>query len=464
MLFQSAVFVWFLVLTLAAYWTFPRARLPLLAVANATFYVAAGWQNLSLFLAASLATYGIGRHVDGPRGRAWVALGITANVANLAWFKYAGFLASNLPAWLPWGGLVPVLLPIGISFYTFQHISYLVDRRQRGLPNAPNYLHFWVYIAFFGHSIAGPIMRGHEFFPQIAATPALRFDAERARVGLELFLLGLAKKLLVADQVVSLVDGLFGRVWTLGAQDAWLAATLFAFQIYYDFSAYSDMAVGIGHMFGFTLTQNFRTPYVAAGPGEFWQRWHITLSAWIRDYVYIPLGGNRAGVARGQLNLFIAMLASGLWHGANWTFVLWGAYHGALLLGQRGWRGLLGRLGWRPAGRAYHLLAVGAFFLLTVIGWVPFRAPGLEEALWMLGSMAGFHGAGNPVGWRLGALVAGLMLLHLGEYALRERLAGFRALWRTRPPAVALGTAYALAACCLMGASDGVKAFIYFRF
>jgi alginate O-acetyltransferase complex protein AlgI len=473
MLFQDLPFFIFGALTLVLYWAWPQARLAVLALANALFYAAAGLENLGLFLLASGATYGLGRLVTGRYGRPALVLGILANVANLCFFKYAGFLAHALADLLPGSfvGSAPlwvreVLLPIGISFYTFQHISYLVDRRSRGLPSAPSYLHFWVYISFFGHSIAGPIMRGHEFLPQIAETTRKAFDGAQFRFGCYLFGLGLVKKVGLADPLANLADPYFARAFSLDFGEAWAAALLFAFQIYYDFSAYSDMAVGIGHMFGYVLTLNFRTPYVAAGASEFWARWHVTLSAWIRDYVYIPLGGNRCGPARTQLNLALAMLASGLWHGAAWTFVFWGAWHAALLLGQRLWgRAIAMIAGGPPTGPAYRVATTAGFFLLVTAGWVLFRAPGLEEAFTMLGAMADLRDAASvaPVAGTL-ALCAGLYGLHLLEAWMRAREDRLLGAWVERVPAALQGLAYATIALWLAVSYDGVQDFIYFRF
>lgn len=471
MLFHNLGFLLFLAATFALYWRLPAARLWLLALANALFYLAAGWANLGLFLGASLATYLLGRVVTGPWGGWALGLGIALNVANLGFFKYAGFVTGTLHPLLPLPFLDPalvkdVLLPIGISFYTFQHISYLVDRRFKQLPEAPSYLQFWVYISFFGHSIAGPIMRGHEFFPQIAESTRKAFDAHACRLGLALFAWGFFKKVAIADQLAPGVNRLFGAPWQLDFVDAWSAALLFAFQIYYDFSAYSDMAVGIGLLFGYTLRQNFRTPYVAADASEFWRRWHITLSEWIRDYVYIPLGGNRSGLARAQLNLFLAMLISGLWHGANWTFVLWGAWHGLLLLSQRGLGAVKARLGWGFfAGPAYRAIAIGSFFLLTTIGWVLFRAADLDVALAILGAMGAVWTVDvTRVTARAALLFAGLYALHWAEWAVRERWPD-QALARLRAtPAPLRGLAYAAIALIAMASYGTDQDFIYFRF
>jgi alginate O-acetyltransferase complex protein AlgI len=471
MLFQNLSFFVLCAVTFALYWRVPKARLWVLAAANAVFYVAAGWENLCLFLGASALTYALGQHVTGPRGKLVMWAGIVLNVANLAFFKYAGFAATNLHALWPVPLLDPrvvsgLLLPIGISFYTFQHISYLVDRRVKALPSAPNYLHFWVYISFFGHSVAGPIMRGAEFFPQIADTIHKRLDGAELRYGLYLFGLGLFKKIAIADHLAPHVDAFFANPGGLSFGEAWAAAFLFAFRIYYDFSAYSDMAVGIGHMFGYKLAVNFRTPYVAANASEFWSRWHVTLSSWIRDYVYIPLGGNRVGVVHQQANLMLAMLASGLWHGAAWTFVLWGAFHGALQVGQRVLKGVKARLGWAVfGGRAYRAVAIVGFFVLTTYGWVLFRATSLPDALTMMRTMLDVTNVGSVLAVKgVYLTILGLYGLHWAEWAVREREAELGAWWQARVPAIAQGAAYAAVVLWLMVVHSGGQDFIYFKF
>jgi alginate O-acetyltransferase complex protein AlgI len=469
MLFQNFSFIFFCLVVFALYWRFPKTRLWVLACANALFYAAAGWQNLLLFVGASLATFLLGKQVTAEKGKWAMVLGIVLNIANLFAFKYIGFAATGIMGLIPGLDLtsfVSVMLPIGISFYTFQHISYLVDRRLKALPEAPNYLHFWVYIAFFGHSIAGPIMRGHEFFPQIAETTQKTLDTRQHKFGLALFIFGLTKKLLIADQVAVHVNAYFGSPATLSFAEAWVAAFLFAFQIYYDFSAYSDMAVGIGLLFGYQLVQNFRTPYLSANASEFWTRWHVTLSSWIRDYVYIPLGGNRAGFARAQLNLFLAMLASGLWHGANWTFIFWGAYHGLLLLGQR----FLGKgkaaLGWSFfESRAYHGLSVVGFFLLVTFGWVLFRAASMEDAVLVMTAMTRLTDVATLLTMKgMVLLCAGLFGLHLVERIAREHAGALGTFWERRVPVVFQGAAYAALVVGLVLSSHGAQDFIYFKF
>jgi alginate O-acetyltransferase complex protein AlgI len=309
-------------------------------------------------------------------------------------------------------------------------------------------------------------MRGHEFLPQIAQTAATQWDLAATRLGVGLIVLGLVKKLGLADPIGATVDMFFAAPAALSLGEAWAAALLFAFQIYYDFSAYSDMAVGIGLLFGYQLRQNFRTPYVAADPSEFWRRWHVTLSEWIRDYVYFPLGGNRRGAARAQLNLAIAMLASGLWHGASWTFVFWGAWHALLLVGLRGWHALRGeRAAAWFTGSVWRTLATGGFFLLVTLGWVFFRAASLEDAWILLAAMLDPRGLASLLTVKRPLLlVGGLYALHMAEAWLRAD-DGVRAgaLVRATPWPLrgSLAAAFVLGYMYVYG---GSRDFIYFQF
>jgi len=521
MLLDTPGFLALLVVVVALFYALPRARLWVLFAADLVFYGLPNPAHLVLFLGVSLMTF-----VCARRGsHLLLALAIAVNAANLIFFKYALFLTraveSALGIPLPAAGsfLVEVALPIGISFYTFGLIAYLVDVWRGQLVPVRSFARFWVFVSLFPRLVAGPIARGRDLVPQVEAVTAYRFSADDFRRGLTLLLVGLAKKIVVADTLKPYVDHLFAQAAgaagaavaggvvagaavagevALGGGAAWMAAYLFAFQIYLDFSAYSDMAVGIGALLGFRLPQNFRTPYVSASPSEFWRRWHITLSTWIRDYVYIPLGGSRKGLGRQMVNLVLAMTFSGLWHGAGWTFVVWGLYHGVLaaleksgrLLGARlrrraGIRGAAevapAQTGSARAGTAWvaaaiaRAVSVAVFFHLVVIGWVFFRAADLSTALAMVRAML------SPGGWSLGGLglsggaaaaaslwgpmlVLGLYALHLMEHVARRdsRLLDF---WFSRVPPVVRGLAYAMVIILVMTfVQTGQNPFIYSRF
>ncbi len=475
MLFGSAVFLFlFLPVVLLLHRLSPRAvRNGLLLVASLLFY-AWGEPRFVLVMIALLAgDYFLGRLVDARRGRAGgraaLGLAIAFNLVPLAFYKYAGFLWDNLRAvvgeWLP--ELDPIPLPIGISFFTFQAMSYLVDVYRRDAPVQRNPIDFALYVSMFPQLIAGPIVRYRDVAAQLARRLVTR---DGFAYGVRRFVIGLGKKLLVADVVGRTADEIFGlESGALSTGTAWLGAICYTFQIYYDFSAYSDMAIGLGRMLGFRFRENFDYPYASRSVTEFWRRWHISLSSWFRDYLYVPLGGNRSGRARTLRNLVIVFFLCGLWHGAAWTFVVWGLYHGALLVIER--VGLHAQVERLPSilRRAYVLLAV-------VVGWVLFRSETFAGALAHLQAMFA-PTAGAPV------YAPGLYLDPLLTTVLVVAAVGSAPLWpavaRWRERLVARGAGAAdglleLAQVAVLGAvllasllqlSAGTYSpFIYFRF
>ena len=376
MLFNSFVFIFvFLPLVVVAYFAVPsrQARLIVLVAASYAFYAYAKWW-FALLMAASTVVGFVGGRVIG-RTRSRVALGITvaALLSLLGAFKYAAFVGGNLTSFVGvitshgfpglHGFLNGIVLPIGISFYTFEGISYLVDVHRGKLEVERDPLRYLTFISFFPHLIAGPIVRYGILQPQLRRRHD--FDVDRVRAGLLLFALGLAKKTLVADSFASWVNRYLDDPGSLHAFEAWAAVVGFGFQIYFDFSAYSDMALGLARIFGIDLPWNFNRPYRSASPIEFWRRWHVTLSTWLRDYLYIPLGGNRKGERRRDANLAATMGLGGLWHGASLNFVVWGLYQGLLLLVTHHLR----RHGWRLPAAA----AVAVTFVVVMFGWVFFR-------------------------------------------------------------------------------------------
>jgi D-alanyl-lipoteichoic acid acyltransferase DltB (MBOAT superfamily) len=408
-LFNSYVFIFgFLPVTLAVFFLLGRSgrRGPALAwllAASLFFY---GWWNpadlpfllFSISLNYSLAV-ALRRSTDA-RWRRWLAAsGIAANLLFLGYYKYAGFLVTNLNALLGSSWPVPHRsLPLAISFFTFQQIVFLTDAyRRRRTRTGP--LRYATGVAFFPHLLAGPIVRYSQLMPQFARRRILRLQPLAIAAGLTVFAIGLVKKVILADTFAQFVPVPFGAVaagHNLTLVEAWAAALSYTFQIYFDFSGYSDMAIGLALLFGITLPVNFESPYQAGSIIEFWRRWHITLSAFLRDYLYVPLGGGRAGQVRRYLNLMITMLLGGLWHGAAWTFVVWGGLHGAYLLANHAWRARLGRSLQVPGGRyAARLLT----FTCVVVAWVLFRADSLATAGAIIRSMAGGHGAGLPKAW-----------------------------------------------------------------
>lgn len=361
-----------------------------LIAASLCFY---GWWNylyLFLPLGSVVFNYWLGRRLaeSETQNRRLLILGLAANLALLGYYKYAGFFAENLVTFLGVPIAIPkIALPLAISFCTFQQVSFLVDCSNRQVRNL-NFRRYLLYIVFFPHLIAGPIVRHHELLPQLEVPRPMATRWLDLTWGLHLFVLGLLKKTLIADLLAGYADPVFGATAAGTAPsllEAWGAALAYTFQLYFDFSGYADMAVGSARMFGIVLPENFNSPYQATNIADFWRRWHITLSHFLRDYLYIPLGGNRAGSLRTHANLVITMLLGGLWHGAAWTFVIWGAAHGVALAVNHWWRALSQTRGWTmPRSFAYALT-----MLFVIVGWVVFRAENWAAAQRMLGAMFG---------------------------------------------------------------------------
>ncbi len=335
---------------------------------------------------------------------------IAVNLLFLIYFKYANFFVDNLnaltgSAWT----LANVVLPLGISFFTFTQIAFLVDTWQ-GKVKEFNFVHYALFVTYFPHLIAGPVLHHAEMMPQFARRAVCRINWDNVAVGLSIFVLGLAKKVLLADSVADFSTPVFEAVKAGGEPmliEAWVGALAYTLQLYFDFSAYSDMAIGISLMFNVRLPLNFNSPYKATSIIEFWRCWHMTLSRFLRDYLYIPLGGSRLGTSRRYANLVITMLLGGLWHGAGWTFVIWGALHGFYLLVNHTWRAFKARMGWADGGRLATLGAGALTFLAVVVGWLFFRADSYSTAVTMLQGMAGMNGVSLPTSLegRLGPIV-----------------------------------------------------------
>jgi alginate O-acetyltransferase complex protein AlgI len=337
-----------------------------------------------------------GRH---RRALFWAA--IAANLTLLAYFKYTNFFVAELSRVTGIDiGIGRIILPTGISFFTFTQIAFLVDT-YRGKVQEFNLIHYALFVSYFPHLIAGPVLHHGEMMPQFRKPQTYRFDFENIAVGLTIFLIGLFKKVILADNVATYVSPVFdvsAGAASSGMAGAWMAALAFGLQLYFDFSGYSDMAIGLSRMFGVILPLNFASPYKAVNIIEFWRRWHMTLSRFLRDYLYIALGGNRHGPARRHLNLLITMLLGGLWHGAGWTFLAWGGLHGLMLVGNHAWQGLRRRMGQdpgEPLPLPLHGASVVFTFLAVTIAWVFFRAPDFETAVGIVGAMVGVQGSGT---------------------------------------------------------------------
>ncbi len=397
MVFSSNIFLFlFLPLFLAIYYLVPnrgRARNWVVLIGSYLFY--AWWRVdfLGLFVAVTAWNYLVGlriaAHGRGSVGaKRWLIAGVTLDLATLAYFKYANFGVDSFNAILTGMGAEPmafahVLLPIGISFYVFESISYIVDVYRGDAEATRHPVDFATFIALFPHLIAGPVFRYKDLQDQFEQR---EHSWELFGHGALRFMQGFIKKVFIADSIAPMVTHAFGLSDPTTA-DAWLGAIAYTVQLYFDFSGYSDMAIGLGLMMGFRFVENFNQPYISQSITEFWRRWHMSLSSWLRDYLYIALGGNRGGVVRTYRNLFLTMLLGGLWHGANWTFVIWGAWHGAILCIER-------MLGVKADARGFRVWRWAPTLLFVMLGWVMFRADNVGVALNLYQAMFGFDGAG----------------------------------------------------------------------
>ncbi|MFP6565576.1 MAG: MBOAT family O-acyltransferase [Myxococcota bacterium] len=401
MLFTEPRFFLFFALVFAVCWGIPRLgmrKLWLLAASYA-FYAAWDWRFLSLIILSSAIDYGVGRILDRPDARFgrrfWLVLSLVTNLSILGVFKYLNFFISSTESMLLAFGVEPgnrtlaLVLPIGISFYTFQSMSYSIDIYRRHIRAVRSPMDFALFVGFFPGLVAGPIVRAGSFLPQLRVKQ--RFSEIPFRACFGLFLVGFIKKTCIADNIGLIVDQVYGAPGEYSSASVVLATVFFAIQLYCDFSGYSDMAIAIARLLGFELPRNFAFPYFAPNPVEFWRRWHISLTTWIRDYLYIPLGGNRGPVWFNVRNLMIAMVLAGLWHGAAWTYVIWGAMHGALLsVGIWLRRRHPGALATMPA--ALGTILMFAFWTFSMLF---FRAENLGDAMTLLASL--FDGGAQTI-------------------------------------------------------------------
>ncbi len=426
MVFSSHIFIfYFLPLALLLYYASPRALKHLmLTLVSYVFY---GWWNpwfTLLMLGSTVIDYACGKMITAegasPRQRkSGMILSVISNLSILAFFKYTAFLAGNVSVaseMLGFGTVAlpeffyNIVLPVGISFYTFQSMSYSIDLYRGHAVPARNFIDFACYVSMFPQLVAGPIVRYGSVADQLRERP---HTIEGFVAGFTRFNVGFAKKIILANPMGAIADQCFGAgEGVLTAPMAWIGVTAYAFQIYFDFSAYSDMAIGLGRMFGFHFPENFNSPYKSRSITEFWRRWHISLSSFLRDYLYIPLGGNRKGPARTYVNLMLVMLIGGLWHGAQWTFVAWGAIHGGMLALERLW----GKKSWYA--RLPDPLRVVITFGIVLITWVFFRAENFEVATRYLAAMFGQGGEAASSVVLTGYLMRPANFLYLGLCAV----------------------------------------------
>ena len=473
MCFNSYAFALFFAALFPAYWLlckWPRVQNILLLGAGYYFYSCWNPRFLSLLVVSTVVDYVCGLWVDkveSPRGRrAVVAISLALNLGMLGYFKYFNFFAESLQAALGQAGLsvslrhLEIILPIGISFYTFQSMSYVIDVYRRELKPTRNLVQFAVFVSFFPHLVAGPIMRPQALLPQVRSPR--RFELRQFYQGAYLIFWGMVEKVVVADNLALVANDLFGRWKSLDGGLALLAVYAFAFQIYGDFSGYSNMAHGVAKCLGFELPLNFNLPYFATSPRDFWSRWHISLSQWLRDYLYIPLGGNRRGQWLTCRNVMLTMIAGGLWHGAQWTFVVWGLYHGCLLSLDRLAAPWLKRIApLDPVDRAcWNGLRTVVTFHLVCLGWLIFRASSLEQAAGMLAAIV--HRPAIPTAAYLvpvALIIVPLLLLQFVQHAAGDLDVIFRAPWYVRSAFYTV-CFYAIV---LVGEFGGQQ-FIYFQF
>ncbi|MDB5612617.1 MAG: algI [Devosia sp.] len=473
MVFSSETFLFiFLPVFLTVYYLTPnRFRSVTILIGSYLFY---GWWRfdfLALLFGTTLWTYVFGLLVDrheGKQRQVLCAIGTIGCLSVLGFFKYFNFLAGTIASVMGQDAATlsiwHVILPIGVSFYVFESISYLVDVYRRESLPARNFADFASFVSLFPHLVAGPILRFRDLREQFASrTHSLALFSQ----GMTIFIIGLAKKVLIADTVAPIADTIFSQSAPTFIE-SWIGASAYTIQLYFDFSGYSDMAIGLGLMMGFRLMENFNSPYISRSITEFWRRWHISLSVWLRDYLYIPLGGNRKGVARTYFNLFIVMVLGGLWHGANWTFVIWGAWHGAILAVER-------YFNW-PKKAATVFWSLPLTLLFVVLGWVMFRAPNVGSAMTMYAGMFGFNGLGltPDVAWQLpreGMMVLAIAIAIAGFEPRLKKLAepslmidgqGTASLVSEWVPALAMS---ALTVLVLMRLADqSFSPFLYFQF
>lgn len=424
--------------------------------------------NLLVLGTSIVLNYSIGYHIRKHHRRWLLILGIVLNLGGLAYFKYTNFLLFNLHAIL--GGqltFLEVALPLGISFFTFTQIAFLVDA-YHGLAKEMDFFRYCLFVTFFPHLIAGPIVHHSQLMPQFAQERAKRWNGHNINVGIAFFCLGLAKKVIIADSIAPWADAVFGTpahlmdfaAHPLAMADAWFGAVAYTMQLYFDFSGYSDMAIGLAMLFNIRLPDNFDSPYRATGIVDFWRRWHMTLSSFLRDYLYIPLGGNRVGKFRHRLNLFLTMLLGGIWHGAGWTFFIWGGWHGALLIVNHLWS--------RRHEPMPLWIARPITFIAVVVGWVFFRANSTPDALHILASMFDFRrinlSTARVLDWRYALPVLAILVLFVNIMPTTKRWIEQKPLSRGR--AILLAALFFFSLLMMRNAflTNTPSQFIYFQF
>ena len=478
MLFNSLIFPIFLVIVFAAYWLLQKGPLrlqnALLVVVSYIFYGWWDWRFLSLIFFSSVVDYVVGmtleRTEDDRKRKILLGTSLATNLGLLGFFKYYGFFVNSFVEMMAAFGFhaspstLGIILPVGISFYTFQTLSYTIDIYRREIPATRDAVAFFAFVSFFPQLVAGPIERAKNLLPQF--TRPREFDYDKARDGMRQMLWGFFKKVVIADNVAGYVNDIFGHYQTSDGVTLFLGTFFFAIQIYCDFSGYSDIAIGTARLFGFTLMRNFAFPYFSRDIGEFWRRWHISLSTWFRDYVYIPLGGSRTATkTRHLLNLIITFTVSGFWHGANWTFVFWGFLNGAyylpLVLAKRHKRNTDTVAEGKLLPSFSELGGMLVTFGLTLLAWVFFRAPSITDAFLYIGRMFAHPVGGRGYGDFSAPITYSLILLGI-EWVQREKQHALEI--PELPVAVRWAVYNVVIIAFLLFGNFGSNEFIYFQF
>lgn len=468
MLFTQIEFIIFfgivLVLLLVTGSNIIRKRLLLLA--SYYFYAYWDWRFLSLILISTLVDYFVGlglvRTNRSNRRKLLLLTSLVCNLGILGFFKYFNFFIQSMETVFgSFGfhhGTLHIILPIGISFYTFQTLSYTIDVYRGRLEPCRNVFDFALFVAFFPQLVAGPIVRASEFLPQLKSSARISWYG--AFLGFRQFTIGLFKKVFIADHIAVFVDYVFDNAGAFSGISTWFAVLAYGLQIYCDFSGYSDMAIGAARIMGYHLPTNFRSPYLATSITDFWHRWHISLSTWLRDYLYIPLGGNRKGPLRTYMNIFITMLLGGLWHGASWTFVLWGGLHGTALVIEK-WLGhRLKSMGYSAViERLSGILGWFVTMIIVFTAWVFFRAETFQQAFLMLRQMYGFAGG---IAWYYPFVFFTLLFIGVGHILMALNIINVHKLAYNRlvTPVVLFSMWWLM----LVFPVEGFKPFVYFQF
>ncbi len=469
--FDSTAYLLLLSLTFLVFHLAPKnLRVMVLLVASLIFYGSWNAPFLLLVFYSAIVDFVVARkiqRIEDPRAKKrWLIVSLVSNLSVLVLFKYANFIRESLHLALPDFEAVSepwkIILPIGISFYTFQTMSYSIDVYKGRIKPESSFIDFMLYVCFFPQLIAGPIERAGHLMPQIKAVSSYRLKSEHVHVGLLLLAWGLFKKAALADNLARIVEVSYGNPGAYEGLDLLLATYAFAFQIFFDFSAYSDMARGAASLFGIKLVRNFDLPYLAENPSDFWRRWHISLSEWIRDYLYFPLGGSKNGVSRTLANLTIAMALAGLWHGAAWHFVIWGLFHGALLvlyriLGPAFSRATTFLPLWAAKG-----LRIGLMFHLACLGWIFFRAKSMADASTIVQQIGSWIAAGLPANQGAAGFALIILVLTFALMIWSEKDKVFHRLAQT-PLGFASLVAVALILTAIF-APEVASPFIYFQF